>query len=393
MRRLTVVAINRAIRARGLSAVLQNEGRGYYVLKAAGEEGGELHRYKTVGRVNRFNLESWVELAEMAVTWAKMVEEAKAKKRVEDRREQGLNTPRIDAHAPDMRFENDGPLGDAKHVKMQFVHVDGHRDWVTIANGPDLKKRFLRKLHDFFGVQWRLSRVAPVPVEEGYRLPQAAPEVEPNVSLEDAIALAHLVAEDLAEGRLKEEKVRIVQELVGGRVRQAAGSYKYVLLVGRWAIKVDKRKKPGDMFYIGAAGEALLIQSIKEKHAEIAKHFPITAVVNYYTAVQERADIDQTLYSRKKDLITKIAHQANIGDFHGANVGFRPGDDTPIFIDVAGSNNVHAQEHHHLNERFMTEYELDKAKKELADREREIAQHRTLIAELSTKLTQLNVGA
>lgn len=375
MRRLTVVYLNRLFARHGLRAKLEKNGRDYYVLNVAGVEGGEWFRYTSTRRVSRYDAQGWLNQAEAGIEWAR--------KRVEAWNE-----------------------AKPKFMKLEVVNVhDLRREWITIENGPDLRERFDRKRDELYGVNWRLSKAQPRRAEgeiapaiivgeaKPFRLPAEPLPQEPNLTLEDAIALAHLVAEDLSEGFLTGDKIKTVQELVGGPVKQTNGSYKYVLLVGRWAIKVDKKRKPGDHYYVGAAGEALLIEQIKKNHADIAKHFPVTAVVNYYTAVQERADIDGPTYSRQSKLIVQVAKQANIGDYHQGNVGFRPGDDTPIFIDVAGSNNIHAADHHYLNNRFLTEYQIDENNRRAKELERILDALRESNVELTAKLSNLNAGA
>lgn len=391
--RLTLVRINREFRLRGLRARLEKEnnwGHIIYVLKAAAVEGGELHRYITSRRVNRYSLETWVELAGQAVEKAQKHEARKVERNMAAPIHQWIEEP-VD------------PLGGAAWVKLEVVRIeDGRREWISVANGPDALARLEQKRAELYGDAWRLSKGAIVPVLEGQainppalRLEKAEEPKEASVSLEDAVALAHLIAEDLAEGKLDGEKVRVVQEMVGGRVRQTHGSYKRALIVGRWVIKVDKNRKPGDAYYVGSAAEALLIEDIKKQHAHLAKHFPVSVVVNYFTSVQERVDTNAARHSLQNDLIVDVAREANIGDTHHENVGWREDDPTtPVFFDVARENYAGGSKYHQkYNGLFMAEYQMEEARRSLQQYEAERALLERELVERTQQFKQLQLNA
>lgn len=386
MQRLTLIRINRAFRQHRIPAMLMKDAPSLYVLKVAGREGDEMRRYGMIRRVNRLSLDAWIDLAKAGVEWAR-------------EKDGGIKVARPAEGGMAAILDEWAKANMPELVQQEIVNVRTHeRARIQLPNGPNLKRRAQEYMESVYGAEWRFSRNGPVHKQEDgneapFRLPAEVREPEPDLTLEDAVALAHLVAEDLADGRLDGDKVKTVQELVGGRVRQSNGSYKYVLLVGRWAIKVDKGRKPGDKYYVGSAGEALIIEHLKQQHAHLARHFPQTAVVNYFTSVQERADVDAGRYSAHEKEIARIAKTVQIGDYHSQNVGFRPNDNTPVFIDVARGEDAYTPRYHHFNKLFYAQYELYEAQRELKEYEEQISSKRALVAERTQLVNNLQAGA
>jgi hypothetical protein len=142
-------------------------------------------------------------------------------------------------------------------------------------------------------------------------------------------------AQHMLVGGLAPDKVEEVQEKVGPDVAvlTASGSFKYVLLVGEWVIKVDRGGKMGNDSYVGVVGEAQIMARLKREHADLSHHLPATYVVSAYCTVQERCDLNGDRFRQQDPLIHKLSQQLYIGDVHSQNVGFRK-DGTPVFIDV-----------------------------------------------------------
>jgi hypothetical protein len=156
----------------------------------------------------------------------------------------------------------------------------------------------------------------------------------PAVSLDYAVTLAEMVYTDVRDGNFADAMDRIREVLPNVALKHAQGVYKYVLLVGPWAIKVDKGGIMGGNAYVSTVGEAMVIQRLQQAHAELAHHFPKTHIVNEITVVQERCDINpsRTRSIRNYARINELSRVLDIGDTHEYNVGWRG--DTPVFIDV-----------------------------------------------------------
>lgn len=280
----------------------------------------------------------------------------------------------------------------AIYLTAHRLNIRDSQEWIEQARAAE---KWLQQRIDGEArrtqVRWRQQRNAarrradavPPP------LPAAEPEKQPHISHADAVALAHMIASDLAEDNLQ-GSIRTVQELVGGPVRQANGAYKRVLIVGNWVIKADKRRKPGNGAYVGAAAEAEMISQIQRQHTDLAKHFPITTIVNYYTTVQERADPNAGRYFVQHETIRKIAETADIGDVHPENVGWREGDETPVFIDVSRGLSLDAPDYVRLNRRYELEHNLYLTKRAY---ESTVHAHLERIALLEQELSTLNAGA
>lgn len=160
------------------------------------------------------------------------------------------------------------------------------------------------------------------------------PVAQPNVSLDYAVTIAEMVAKDLMRGDIHDAMDRVREVLPGIKLSQSQGVFKYVLLVGPWAIKADKSGIMGGGSYVGAVGEAMAIQRLQKQHAHLAHHFPQTRIVSESVTVQERCDINTTKArsNRWRDRIDELSRTFNIGDAHEYNVGWRG--DVPVFIDV-----------------------------------------------------------